>query len=268
MAKNDSTSDVGIFAGILFGVILTLAYVKFDFALPGWLKPIDQIKSFAIMTTAELAANENNWAELQRNIAVRLKEDASYYQQIDDATGKFITQEIIWQHRAVEQITNMRNGLRAVANNQSVAKHESLTPYIEKYIDSLPDKTRVEKAFIDAFLKQRFPGQSSQAIAAQMTQMSLSELLMRPTFHTTIRFYVPYHGKVKVEIMQKGKAVATLFEADAPSGFYRQYWDYRDSDGVLMPRNRSYQFRVSVNEALWRQGDIQPQLMPGEKEAS
>jgi len=244
----------GLPLGLVIGVVLTVLYVKFDYALPSWLQPVEKVKVLFITTTASLSADDNNLDELQREIAVKMKEDASYYTGIDDALGKFITEEIIWRERTKRTLKLLQDMIRKlddVSGRQSSAVNNS----IERILQTLPEGTKQESRFAYQYLKIRFPGLSDVEIVEELKRISLTDLFQMPFPSSRIVFALSAPAPARIEIYDTSRQkVRTLLDAKLPGGQFRLYWNFTDDDGVPVASNDTYSYKLYVNGEQTRAG--------------
>ncbi len=242
----------GLLFGLVIGVVLTFLYVKYDFALPAWLQPADKVKGLVITTTASISADNNDMDELQREIAVKMKESSDYYTSIDDSLGKFITEEIVWRgrtKRTLKLLQDLVKNLDSHAGSQSGGVNRS----IERLLHAVPQQTKNEHQFAYQYLKKRFPGLSDTEIVEELKRISLTDLFQISYPSSRIVFALPLPGTAKIDIYDASRQkVKTLLDAALPSGQFRLYWDFTNDDGVSLAPNETYSFEIYVNGAQTR----------------
>ena len=248
----------GPLGGAAVGIVLALLYVKFGFALPAWLSPVKEIEGLVVATAAALATDGSELAELQRGIALEIGRDPEYYTRIDNALGQFITAEVTWRERTKRDLMLLRGTARQLAE-QSADRSGPLRASMERLLGSLVRRTKAERALAYDFLRLRFPGMTDAEIVAQLTTISVVDLLQITYPSAPIVFTSPGRGLVTLEVRaESGERVATLLDAELPAGQYRVYWDYRDASGKPRPTDGEYTFALQREGELVRSGRLEP----------
>lgn len=243
----NQSSEGGLLFGLVLGVVLTFFYVKYDFALPEWLQPVDQVKGLVISTTASISADNNDMNQLQREIAVRMKEGAGYYTSVDDSLDKFITEEIVWRERTKQTLKLLQDLIKNL-DSHAGSRSSGVNNAIERLLLALPQETKADHKFAYQYLKNRFPRLSDTEIVAELKQVSLVELFQTPFPSSRIVFALPMSGRAKIEIYDASEQkVKKLLDAELPSGQFRLYWDFTADDGMPLASNAAYHYEITVD---------------------
>jgi len=247
--SNDHFSHGGVaLLGLIIGIVLTFLYVKHGFVLPSWLQPVEKAKIFFITTTASLSADENDLNELQREIAVKMKESPAYYTRIDDSLEKFITEEIIWRDRTKRSLKLLWDYINNL-DRFSATRTDGVARSIQSVLRALPQQTKEEKKLVYKYLKRRFPESSDSEIIEELKRISLADLFQMPFPSTRIVFALPVQSSVRIEIYDVSKQkVKTLIDAVLPSGQYRLYWDFSNEDGKRLSSAKLYSYEIYINK--------------------
>jgi len=234
--------------GLIIGIVLTFLYVKHGFVLPHWLQPVEKTKVFFITTAASLSANENNLDELQREIAVKMKENPDYYTRVDDSLDKFITEEIIWRDRTKRSLKLLRDNINNL-DRFSGMQSDGVNSSIQRVLLALPKQTKEEKELVYKYLKRRFPGSSDSEIVEKLKGISLVDLFQMPSPSARIVFALPALSLARIDIYDSSKQkVKTLIDAELPSGQYRLYWDFTNENGELLSSDAIYRYEIFINK--------------------
>ncbi len=245
--NGNQSSEGGLLFGLVLGVVLTFFYVKYDFALPEWLQPVDRVKGLVISTTASISADNNDMEQLQREIAVKLREGADYYISVDDSLDKFITEEIVWRERTKQTLKLLQDLIKNL-DSHAGSRSNGVNSAIERLLLTLPQETKVDHKFAYQYLKNRFPGFSDTEIVAELARISLVELFQTPYPSSRIVFALPMPGSAKIEIYDTSEQIVkTLLDAELPSGQFRLYWDFTANDGMPLASNTAYRYEITVD---------------------
>ncbi|MBL7174857.1 MAG: hypothetical protein ISS66_03425 [Desulfobacteraceae bacterium] len=237
----------GVLSGVVIGIVLTFLYVKYDLTLPSWLQPVEKIKIFFITTTASLTADEHNLNELQREIAVKMKENPGYYTSIDNSLGKFITEEIVWRDRTKLTLKLLQDNVKNL-DRLFGTRSNGLNRSIQRLLSALPQRTKEEKELSYEYLKRRFPDRSDTEIVEDLKRISLADLFQIPHPSARIVFALPALSSARIDIYDASKQkVKTLINAELPAGQYRLYWDFSNEDGRPLSTDADYIYKIYVN---------------------
>ena len=113
--QRGEASGAGLLSGVLMGVVLSVLYIKFDFALPAWLQPAETVEGLAITAAATMLTDENQADELQREIAVRIQAQPDYFVRIDNELGRFISEEVVWRESTKRDLKLLQDMVKAMA---------------------------------------------------------------------------------------------------------------------------------------------------------
>ena len=237
-----SQSGLGGLGGVAIGMILTILYVKFGFTLPGWLQPVETVKDSFISLSASLAVDENNLAELQREIAVKMKQP-SYYTSLDNSLDNFITEEVVWRTRTKRTLKLLQDQIKAVD-----ARSGQFAPTLSGALDRLPKRLIKEKELAHKYLQRRFPDRTDSEIIAELIRLPLTEVLQMRYPSARILFALPSESHTKIVVSDATEQpVKTLMDGDLPMGQYRLYWDFTDEGGERLPADVAYTYEISLN---------------------
>ncbi len=241
------SSSGGLLSGLLIGVVLTFLYVKYDFALPSWLQPAEKVKGFFVTTTASLSAGDSDLDELQREIAVKMKESSDYYTNIDDSLGKFITEEIIWRDRTKRTLKLLQDLVKNL-DSHSGSQSSGVNRSIERLLHAVPQQTKNEQKFAYQYLQNRFPGLSDAEIVEELKRISLTDLFQISYPSSRIVFALSLPGTARIDIYDGSRQkVKTLLDAELPGGQFRLYWDFTNDDGESLATNAIYSYEIYLD---------------------
>ncbi|WP_207063320.1 hypothetical protein [Motiliproteus sp. SC1-56] len=250
--SQDKTFNAGSWlAGLVTGLALTVAYIKFGYTLPAFLQPTAAVQGKTVDALASLAVDRNNLAELQRELALDFR-NPDRYLELDSRLGGFITEEVIWLERTRRDIKRLQDGLRGVSNATASAS------ILQQRLETLPGRRAAERRQLRRFLQQRFAGLSDAEIARRLVRLSLAEVLQqRPPF-TRIWLHLPAPAPVRLVIYNaEDQPIRELVNGVQPAGQYRFYWNFTDDAGAAVNRRANYRYQI------WVDGQPkQPQPLP------
>lgn len=107
MASDDSPSIMKFIGGVLLGVVMTYAYVRYAWAMPEVVQLPGKITEAAVVTTAEIDLfNPDASDEVrQRAFSVVMSQKAEEYVQIDRELGSPLMEEVL--RRKAERATRL-----------------------------------------------------------------------------------------------------------------------------------------------------------------
>lgn len=232
---------------LIVGVVLSALYVKLGWTPPVWLQPAERAKGAFITMLTSVLTDDNDLTELQREIAVTIQQDPGYYTSIDDALGKFITEEIVWRERTKRTLKLLQD---YVKNLDRVSGSDSswIDQSVERLLLRLPGETREEKRLAYKYLQRRFPGHSDSEIVDELRRVTLSDLFQMKFPSSRVVFALAAHSTTKIDIYDASRQkIRTLIDADLPAGQYRLYWDFTNDDGETLSRNAAYSYKIFVD---------------------
>lgn len=216
--------------------------------------------SLFITTAASLSASENNLNELQREIAVKMKENTGYYSRIDDSLGKFITEEIVWRDRTKRNLKLLMDNIKNI-DRYSEKVSDKTKKAMQRVLLRLPELTKEDNWLSYKYLKSRFPDHSDTEIVEELKRISLADLLQISHPSSRIVFALPETGVTKVNVYDSSKnKVKMLVDAELPGGQYRIYWDFTNDHRESLSSAATYTYEILINGEHKRAGVMEPSI--------
>lgn len=164
--------------GVIFGVILTYAFLEHDYQPPEVFGAVQKIQAFPeqILASAYIDSVQTSLPQKQRALAVLIKHDAGYFQRLDSSCDHCLTRAAI--ARVGERKLQLLEGYRrAVESRLDLDKHQALKAYLQRKYQSddtevikramLVEQMRSDPVTYQA-LKKLYPTLSDDQIAAQL----------------------------------------------------------------------------------------------------
>jgi len=157
--------------GVIAGVVLSSGYVKFNWALPGWLQLPGLVQGLGPRTVADSVLEDPaaDLAAQQRAVEELFRHDPHFFRQLDDEMDHAITRAAI-DRKARHHLQLFQ--AKVATRRDQLGKHESLREVaFRKYgVETMEDLTvqagledlRAD-AFLHGYLKARFPDLAGDA---------------------------------------------------------------------------------------------------------
>ncbi|WP_210396115.1 hypothetical protein [Motiliproteus sediminis] len=251
----EQQSGSNLLLGIIIGLALPLAYVKFGFSLPDWLQPVQKVQEAAVGTLIELSVDRNNFAEIQRETALKIGGDR--YLALDNSLGGFITEEYAWQSRTERAVLGLREQLRHISRVSDSGSFPNLQRHLQHLLTELPNIAATDQVLIKRFLERRFAGATPEEIIQQLIELPRESLLQRYHRKASIWFSLDSTAPVRAEIYnQQQQLLGLLVNARLPAGQYRLDWDYSDANRQPVAADQRYHYRLWIADQLLRTGPL------------
>lgn len=163
-SKSDSGGCARLVIGIVAGMLLSGAYIKFNWVLPGWMQFPGLIQGLGPRTVAftTIEDPEADLATKQRAIEELFRHDPIFFQELDRDMGNAITNAVI-DRKARERLivfkmkhSTMRKKLEEYPNLRDVAMRQHKAETMDELMVQIGLKDLQEEKFLNAYLLDRF----------------------------------------------------------------------------------------------------------------
>tara|TARA_R110002096_G_scaffold4493_5_gene20788 strand:- start:6716 stop:7294 length:579 start_codon:yes stop_codon:yes gene_type:complete len=167
-SKSDNGGFTRLVIGIVAGMLLSGAYIKFNWVLPAWMQFPGLIQGLGPRTVAftTIEDPDADLATKQRAIEELLRHDPIFFQELDRDMGNAITNAVI-DREARERLilfkskhSTMRKKLEEFPNLRDVAMKQHRAETMDELMVQIGLKELREDRFLHAYLTERFAQES------------------------------------------------------------------------------------------------------------
>ncbi|MEM1296283.1 MAG: hypothetical protein AAGH89_13025 [Verrucomicrobiota bacterium] len=179
--KSDNGGCTRLVIGIVAGMLLSGAYIKFNWVLPSWMQFPGLIQGLGPRTVAftTIEDPDADLATKQRAIEELLRHDPIFFQELDRDMGNAITNAVI-DRKAREQLivfkskhSVMREKLEEFPKLREVAMKQHEAETMDELMVQIGLKDLREERFLSTYLLQRF---EMESVSPELLEKTLALL--------------------------------------------------------------------------------------------